>query len=825
MGFSAFLEEQLRELHQRVLEKHEELIAGVLEDAGRSGLLGRLHDSSRAGSKKRVPAQTVAGSQSMTHQLPNAVDSEDACSYASTSEIYDLNGQRHSLLSRGFSIDGSGRQSQFDALQHLQQLHQLPMHQAPKFPEPPELQVVPVPAAQPPVTVTVKRRSSLLQCPSQGTTSILSDLGIIPRTRRKSDFAAPSGHGREGREGREVSPNQRVAGWQPLPTPPSQDFLERVSENSVAKPDRSRRSSKILRQADMDTKHMDLQAADAGYPQDLDKAHERPKPSKASSAAGFLPNLLRFNSGLPLEGPGCEPLTDDFLYEFELLDCWKRTAKHSAKVTRFQKLVTRSSLQKLRSYTHLGFADEDQPHASCVIKPFSSKKIAWDLVIFMVVLHDGVVLPLQLLGVYLYTSELLPWVFAIVWTVDPIISSLIAFERTDGAWELRVSRTCRKYITGFFLPDAALALLGWIELCVVSQNQTFQIVRILRLSRLWRIEAIIQLISNNIRSERAVLCIGISGKILWLMVFLHFMACLWLGLGRQDGGWASAVAGNDLQQYSVSFHWALAQFHGTMELYPSTLEERIFAFSYLLLAYFLAVVFISFITSAMTRLHLITGVQAAHLRVLRWFLIDNGISRQLTARIHTNLKAALSAQQHALPETEVELLSIVSENLRMELHCEMYGPTLRNHLLFAPINAQLVKQLCHTAISMALISHGDLVFIQGEVPVEPRMIFVTEGELVYFRSNTSASIQVQSSHYASEPVLWTDWLHHGTLRVSSSRARLLLLNARKFQELALKNTSSDIDLFEYATEYVKQFNDLDEMDRHDLWWDMDASMI
>ena len=30
---------------------------------------------------------------------------------------------------------------------------------------------------------------------------------------------------------------------------------------------------------------------------------------------------------------------------------------------------------------------------------------------------------------------------------------------------------------------------------------------------------------------------------------------------------------------------------------------------------------------------------------------------------------------------QVELLSIVSENLRMELHCEMYGPTLRNHLL------------------------------------------------------------------------------------------------------------------------------------------------
>lgn len=25
-------------------------------------------------------------------------------------------------------------------------------------------------------------------------------------------------------------------------------------------------------------------------------------------------------------------------------------------------------------------------------------------------------------------------------------------------------------------------------------------------------------------------------------------------------------------RYSVAFHWALAQFHGTMELFPSTLE-------------------------------------------------------------------------------------------------------------------------------------------------------------------------------------------------------------------------------------------------------------
>lgn len=330
-------------------------------------------------------------------------------------------------------------------------------------------------------------------------------------------------------------------------------------------------------------------------------------------------SFFRGETALELPGPGCEPITDDFEYEFELLDCWHRSDKHSAKVTKFHRLVTRSSLSK---YLNVAVNDSDDADDSWVIKPFATKKIAWDIVIFLVVLHDGIVLPLQLLGMQIYTSNAMGWLFAVIWTIDLVVSSFISYERLDGTWEHRLSHTFRRYLTGFFLPDAVLAILSWVELFV--SNQTFQLLRIIRLVRLWRIEAIIQLVCNNIRSERAVLCIGITGKILWLMVFLHFMACFWVGLGRHEGGWVSVhrPGANDVEQYSVAFHWALAQFHGTMELFPSTLEERIFAFTYLLLAYLLAVVFISFITSAMTRLHLITGVQSAHQRVLRWFLID-----------------------------------------------------------------------------------------------------------------------------------------------------------------------------------------------------------
>ncbi|CAK9018207.1 Uncharacterized protein SCF082_LOCUS13982 [Durusdinium trenchii] len=40
----------------------------------------------------------------------------------------------------------------------------------------------------------------------------------------------------------------------------------------------------------------------------------------------------------------------------------------------------------------------------------------------------------------------------------------------DGTWETRLSRTFRKYLTGFFLPDVVLAILSWVELFVSSQK-------------------------------------------------------------------------------------------------------------------------------------------------------------------------------------------------------------------------------------------------------------------------------------------------------------------------------------------------------------------
>lgn len=51
------------------------------------------------------------------------------------------------------------------------------------------------------------------------------------------------------------------------------------------------------------------------------------------------------------------------------------------------------------------------------------------------------------------------------------------------------------------------------------------------------------------------------------------------------------------------------------------------------------------------------------------------------------------------------------------------------------------------------------------------MVFAIDGGLTYFRSQRLDGVAVNPGEFAAEPVLWTDWLHHGTLRAASFRTR------------------------------------------------------
>merc|ERR1719329_596066 len=106
--------------------------------------------------------------------------------------------------------------------------------------------------------------------------------------------------------------------------------------------------------------------------------------------------------------------------------------------------------------------------------------------------------------------------------------------------------------------------------------------------------------------------------------------------------------------------------HGGMELSPGTELERIFSILALFGAFLLAIWFAATSTSLMTRLFILTTGQAGHLKVLKRYLRENGISLRLASRVEMNAQHVIANRQQNVPESEVELLQLVSEPLRVE---------------------------------------------------------------------------------------------------------------------------------------------------------------
>jgi len=230
------------------------------------------------------------------------------------------------------------------------------------------------------------------------------------------------------------------------------------------------------------------------------------------------------------------------------------------------------------------------------------------------------------------------------------------------------------------------------------------------------------------------------------------------------------------------------------------------------------IAFASEVTSSMTRLHIITGQQGMHLRTLRKFLIHQGVSGSLSARVQENAIQALRSHQQNVPEEDVQLLSLVSEPLRIELHFAYLHPHLIQHPLFeAWLNESdtLLRLLCHSAMKVMSVSAGDILFSRGEVPLVPQMLFVLKGSLGYTRDGDEYEY-LEGEGWICEHVLWSaDWIYHGLLE-AEGQSSIACLNAERFQQLSGDARFPRIDLWEYAKEFLRWVNDMNDMQRSDL---------
>merc|ERR1712222_167474 len=116
------------------------------------------------------------------------------------------------------------------------------------------------------------------------------------------------------------------------------------------------------------------------------------------------------------------------------------------------------------------------------------------------------------------------------------------------------------------------------------------------------------------------------------------------------------------------------------------------------------------------------------------------------------------------------------------------------------INPAGIRMICHRAINIVSLSCGDILFSNYECPAQPQMYFVING-LLNYRHEGATNHPIEKSQWVTEAVLWTAWIHCGTLHASTD-CKLLLVNAEAFTTIISPYPSRHP--YAYAGSFVHQ---------------------
>jgi hypothetical protein len=514
---------------------------------------------------------------------------------------------------------------------------------------------------------------------------------------------------------------------------------------------------------------------------------------------------------------------------FDMLNIWCRAfdGLGAASTTPLNFGMTKS--KTMMDFTEVDDESEEEEDESLVrhlqlfmVKPDAAWRISWDLLGLIMVAADAILLPLQLLEPEDSVAfTVFFWMARLFWTLDIPISLFTGNIQADGNVEMDLRKVAWQYAKTWMAPDVAIQTLDWAEVLMDAiagggmNTGQVRIIRLLRIARVVRVSKLPQLMAffdERLRSETLLLVMSIIKIGIFIVLFAHFVACIWFGIGNCQDAERCWVAHYELQelyveeQYAISFHWSLTQYVGGMDaILPRGIWERVFAIIIVFITFIIAAALVSSLTSSLTRLHIIAGKKAGQFVVLRRYLCDRKVPAELMVRVQKNAQHALMEKQRNLPESEVELLKYISEPLLVEIHFEEHSPTLKTHPFFAlylEMNPAGMRKLCHTGVSINTLSRGDVIFSTGQTPDPAQMYHVLSGMLSYKQEGKGVS-KVSIGTWIAEAVLWVSWRHQGVLRAKTEHCRMLALNAKAFQDIASQFHNLEFHPGLYAAQYVE----------------------
>ncbi|OLP81346.1 hypothetical protein AK812_SmicGene38126 [Symbiodinium microadriaticum] len=259
-----------------------------------------------------------------------------------------------------------------------------------------------------------------------------------------------------------------------------------------------------------------------------------------------------------------------------------------------------------------------------------------------------------------------------------------------------------------------------------------------------------------------------------------------------------------------------------MHVQPHTLSERMFAIGTVVFALVGFSYVVGSISGSLAQLRGMTENRARQFWELRRHLRKNHVSITLSARIQKYAEHVLESQEDNVPAKDVKLLSVLSEQLRSELECEICMPHFSVHPLFARlcvVSRVTIHRLANNAIYNKLLARTDTLFIPGETATH--MYIVVAGRLVYSRFDSKndehKELVDKGEDWISEPVLWTStWVHLGLLTALTECA-LMVLDPVQFGRIVNLNPDANMLATTYVKNFIAWINSVERDSLSDIW--------
>jgi hypothetical protein len=387
----------------------------------------------------------------------------------------------------------------------------------------------------------------------------------------------------------------------------------------------------------------------------------------------------------------------------------------------------------------------------------------------------------------------------------------------------------KRYLRSWFALDVLIVGSDWAGVVLESGGMGFsqaaglarvsRIVRVVRLLRLVRMQEVIASITERIQSGNMILALQVLKLIAFLLSVCHVMACGWWGVGISTDGtnWVEEY-GYDAKeiglQYLVSLHWSLCQFSGGLEEFrPTSSVERFYTILIWVISFISGLVMLSFLTSSLTQQYIIGGNGDRQMATLKKYLNQNKVPKNLIKRLCRSAKHAISGD---LQPDAVDLLHVVSEPLKIEMHYQMYSKVLGEHLFFREFMneaPQVMRRVCHLCMSTLAVDAGDVLFHIGDDPAGDCKMFFVLGGCLQYKDRYGEVFLVTEKQWVSEAVLWTTWKHQGTLTATID-SRMAVLDAESFQDVVglfmKKSKFGGFNPKVYAEAFINELNKADE---------------